>query len=79
MEKDRTYSIGDVSKLTGITKRQLRNWESVGHILPPIRIIYGERQYRRFSEEDLSLIRAIKANLDQGYTLKAAVARATKK
>jgi hypothetical protein len=41
-----TYSIGNVAKMTGATKKQIRNWEASGHIPKADRIHYGDRAYQ---------------------------------
>lgn len=79
MKVNKTYSIGDLSELVGISKRQLRNWETLGYIQAPMRIRYGKRHYRRYSTDDLKLIKKIKFFLDQGFTLKSAVVKAKQK
>ena len=70
----KTYSIGDLSEIVGISKRQLRNWETQGYIQEPMRIRYGKRNNRRYSFDDLKLVKKIKFYLNKGYTLKSAVA-----
>ena len=79
MKVKKTYSIGDLSEIVGISKRQLRNWEALGYIQEPMRIRYGKRLYRRYSIDDLKLIKKIKFFLDQGYTLNSAVVKAKQK
>ena len=70
-----TVSIGDASKITGISQRQLRAWEGK-HIPEPERIICGERAYRRYTQAQINLIKRIKAFQNQGYTLKSAANKA---
>ena len=66
----KTYSIGDVENMTGVSQRQIRRWE--GKYFPePERIVCGDRAYRRYSTRDVDLIRKIKHYLDQGFTLPA--------
>ncbi len=79
MQIKKTYSIGDLSEIVGISKRQLRNWEALGYIQEPIRIRYGKRNYRRYSNAEVKLIKKIKFFLDQGFTLKSAVVKAKQK
>ena len=67
-----TYSIGSVAKITGATKKQIRNWEAGGHIPKADRIQYGDRAYRRFSLKQVELISKIRELRDEGYTLPAA-------
>lgn len=51
------YSIGEVSRITGIESHVLRYWESVFPMLRPQKNSAGNRRYR---EEDLSLIVQLK-------------------
>ena len=71
-----TYSIGNVAKLTGATKKQIRNWEANGHIPEAERVQYGDRAYRRFNLKQVELISKIKDLRDEGYTLPAAAEKA---
>ncbi len=64
-----TYSIGDTSKMTGVTQKQLRNWEARGYIPEADRVVCDERAYRRFSPEQVKVIGEIKEYMDKGYTL----------
>ena len=70
-----TFSIGDASKITGVSQRQLRAWEGK-HIPQPDRLICGERAYRRYTQAQINLITRIKAFQDEGFTLKAAAQKA---
>ena len=73
---DKTYSIGDASRITGVSQRKLRSWE--GKYIPkPGRIVCGERAYRRYNQTQINLIAQIKENQDHGFTLKAAAKKAT--
>jgi len=74
--KVNVYSIGSVSRITGVTQKQLRNWESCGYIDPPTRITCGERHYRYYSNVDVDLIGLIKKYLDIGWRLSAASTKA---
>ena len=71
-----TYSIGNVAKMTGATKKQIRNWETSGHIPKADRIQYGDRAYRRFSLKEVELISKIRELRDEGYTVAAAAEKA---
>ena len=72
---DITYSIGAVSKLTGIEKYKLRNWTDryLTHIQ---KIKIGNTQHRRFTEEDIELIKKIKEYRRKGFMLNVAVENA---
>ena len=70
-----TFSIGDTSKITGVSQKKLRSWE--GKSIPePERIICGDRAYRRYPQEQIKLITRIKGYQDQGFTLSAAAQKA---
>jgi DNA-binding transcriptional MerR regulator len=73
--QERTFSIGDAEQLTGVNKRMLRSWEGK-HIPIPERIVCGGRAYRRYTGDQVDLIRQIKEYRDQGYILKMAVKKA---
>ena len=71
-----TFSIGDASRITGVSQRKLRTWE--GKYIPkPERIVCGERAYRRYTQAQINLITRIKEYQDQGFTLSAAAKKAT--
>ncbi|UCF84274.1 MAG: MerR family transcriptional regulator [Desulfobacteraceae bacterium] len=74
---DITYSIGAVSKITGIEKYKLRNWTDryLTHIQ---KIEIGNTQHRRFTEKDINLIKKIKEYRRKGFTFEAAVENARK-
>lgn len=63
----RSYSIEQVAAQTGLTKRTLRYYEEVG-LLPPTGRTEGN--YRRYSEEDIQRLEAIKRLRDLlGFSL----------
>ncbi len=75
ISKDKTYSIGDTSRITGVSQRRLRSLE--GKYIPePERIVCGERAYRRYTQAQIDLIKRIKEYQDQGFTLSAAAKKA---
>lgn len=72
---EKTYSIGDASRITSVSQRQLRAWE--GKFIPNSeRIVCGERAYRRYTQAQINLIAQIKKYQDQGFTLSAAAKKA---
>ena len=75
ISKDKTCSIGDASRITGVSQRKLRSWEGK-HIPKPERIVCGERAYRRYTQAQINLIARIKEYQDQGFTLSAAAKKA---
>ena len=65
----KTFSIGDTSRITGVSQKQLRNWEARGYIAPPIRVVCGQRAYRHYTEKQVQQIKAMKKLMDEGYAL----------
>ena len=63
------FSIGAASRMTGVTRKQIRNWENRRYIPEAMRVVCGERAYRYFSLDQIEIITKIKGYLDQGYTL----------
>lgn len=64
------YTIGDVSKATGVKPHVLRYWESQFKLLRPARRFSGHRKYLR---KELDLIARIKhLVVDKKYTLAGA-------
>jgi len=75
-EKSSTVGIGEAAATAGVTQRQLRNWEDVGYLHLKEKVSCGEISYRRYSAEDVELIKGIKNHLDEGFKLCVAVAKA---
>ena len=67
--RKKTFSIGDTSRITGVSQKQLRNWEARGYIPAATRVVCGERAYRHFTEKQVKQIQAIKRLMDEGYAL----------
>lgn len=64
------YTIGQVSKISGLPQSVMRYWETVITALKPPKSEGGTRQYR---ESDVELILEIKRLLyDEGFTIKGA-------
>ena len=76
MKEEKTYSIGTVASIVRIPKYMLRQW--CDRYLPDIHWIrIGQFQVqRRFTGQDVELIRRIKEYRRQGFTLVAAVKQA---
>ena len=73
---EKTFSIGDASRITGVSQRKLRSWEGK-HIPKPERLVCGDRAYRRYTQAQINLIAQIKEYQNQGFTLSAAAKKAT--
>jgi DNA-binding transcriptional MerR regulator len=69
--------INEVSKETGIHPSSLRRWESQG-LIAPGRIVFGQTWVRVYSDQDLGLLKRVKALLDEGYRVRPAFDKATK-
>ena len=63
------FSIGAASRMTGVTRKKIRNWEARGYIPDAYRVVCGDMAYRYFTPKQIEIIRTIKSYLDQGYTL----------
>ena len=78
-ELTKTVSISTASKMSGITTKQLRYWEEKGIIPSLVRIDCGERSFRQYDMETISLLKKIKGFIDDGYTLRIAAKKAIEK
>ena len=64
------YSIGDVSKITGLKQYVLRYWETEFSVLKPVKNSAGNRIYK---DSDIKLIKYIQELLyKKKYTIKGA-------
>jgi MerR family transcriptional regulator, light-induced transcriptional regulator len=61
-----THRIHRVAKLTGLSKDVLRIWERRFGLLKPTR---GANRYRNYSDEDVTLLRFLKEQLDAGGSI----------
>ncbi|WP_447600118.1 MerR family transcriptional regulator [Nitrospira sp. Nam80] len=60
------HRIHRVAKLTGLSKDVIRVWERRFGLLQPTR---GANRYRNYSDEDVALLRYLKAELDAGGSI----------
>jgi MerR family transcriptional regulator, light-induced transcriptional regulator len=67
---DPLYTIKTVCSETGIRAVTLRAWERRYALLTPRR---GENQYRRYSQQDIAVLRWIKAKVDSGTPISLVV------
>lgn len=61
-------TIGEASKVTGISAKMIRYYESIGLVPPPHRLASGYRSYR---PEQLHTLRFIRRSRDLGFSLGA--------
>jgi len=71
MTEHRFYSSSEVTRKVEISLRQLYYWELKGLIKPKL-ITMGSREFKRYTERDLDVLRQVKEYLGQGYTLSGA-------
>ena len=68
------FFISDISKITGIPQKTIRNWEK---FLGPVdRLPCGKMKYRYYTKKQLNLIKKAKEFIDEGYCLKVAFQKA---
>ena len=77
-KENETYSISQVSQMTGVSKNRIREWHDKGFLPGVQSISVGSRFHRRFSERDAALIRRINEFQSHGFLLSAAVEKATR-
>lgn len=65
-----TYSIQQVSLITGLSKQLIRKWEERYHLVKPKRL---DNRYRVYSHEDINTFLKAKSLVDQGNSIKQAV------
>lgn len=71
-----SYSISQVSQMTGVSKNRIREWHAKGFLRDIQQISVGSRLHRRFSEKDIALIQMINEYQMQGYVLGVAAKKA---
>jgi DNA-binding transcriptional MerR regulator len=78
-KQNQTYSISQVSKMTGVNKNRIRGWHDKG-LLPQVEWMpVGTRNDRRFTQDDIDLIARIDEYQKQGFVLKVAAEKAVEK
>ena len=60
------HRIHRVAKLTGLSKDVIRIWERRYRLVTPSR---SSNRYREYSDEDVALLRFVKAQMEQGVTI----------
>lgn len=65
-----TYSIQQVSELTGLSKQVIRKWEERYGIINPQRL---ENGYRVYTHQELNTLQRIQALITEGMTVKQAI------
>jgi len=75
-QSQKTYSISQVSKWTGVTENRIRDWHQKGFLPAVQQISVGSRLHRRFKEKDIQMITRINEYQIKGFVLKVAVEKA---
>jgi len=64
-----------ITRQLEISVRQLYYWELKG-IVEPHTITMGAREFKRYSPQDVKVLKSVKNYLDEGYTLAKAMEKA---
>lgn len=75
-EVQKTYTIKEAARISGVSEKKIRHWESKNYIPTAQRIICGERTFRQYTESDFALLTHIREYMDEGYTLAVASKKA---
>ena len=76
--ENKTFSIKQVSDMTGVSQNRIREWHEK-KLLPGVHWIeVGTRQHRRFTEDDIRIIRKIDELQGKGFMLLTAAEQANK-
>ncbi|MFC4409309.1 MerR family transcriptional regulator [Chungangia koreensis] len=68
-DHERSYTIQQVSEMTGLSKQVIRKWEDRYGIIRPDRL---ENGYRVYSQDEVKLLKDITSFVNAGYTIKQA-------
>lgn len=71
-----SISISDASTETGLSQKQLREYEAKGFIREPFKVRCGAIQYRRYTPEHVREIKIFAKYKNQGFTLPIAASKA---
>ena len=71
-----SISISDAAIQTGLSQKQLREYEAKGFINTPLKVRCGSIQYRYYSPEHIRQIKIFTKYKNQGFTLPIAASKA---
>jgi MerR family transcriptional regulator, global nitrogen regulator len=77
MEDQNWITSSEITKRLDISVRQLYYWELKGAVQPHL-VTLGSREFKRYSKEDVEVLKCVKNCLDEGYTLSKAMEKASK-
>ncbi|MFQ5950154.1 MAG: MerR family transcriptional regulator [Nitrospiria bacterium] len=69
-----SYGSAEVCRLIGISYRQLEYWVLIGVITPTIDQ-RGAKTFKRFTEDDLWILKQVKELTDEGFLVSRAVVK----
>jgi len=65
------YGANEVCKRVGLSPRQLEYWVLIG-VVQPMSERHGMKIFRRFSEQDVRVLKRVKAMTDEGFLVSRA-------
>lgn len=65
------YGPNEVCRRVGLSARQLEYWVLIG-VVTPVAERHGAKQFRRFSEQDVRILKRVKAMTDEGFLVSRA-------
>jgi DNA-binding transcriptional MerR regulator len=65
------YGPNEVCRRVGLSARQLEYWVLIGVVTPVIER-HGTKQFRRFTEQDVRILKRVKAMTDEGFLVSRA-------
>ena len=71
------YGAYETARIIGISMRQLNYWVLIGVVSPQIER-HGIKYFRRYTEEDLNILKKIKVLTDDGYPISRAIEKLKK-
>lgn len=74
-KEDNSLGATQVAEIVGISLRQLYYWEGFGVVKPFFKKC-GDREFRRYSLDDIAILRKIKRFLKKGFVLDKAIEKA---
>ena len=65
------YGPNEVCRRVGLSARQLEYWVLIG-VVTPVTEQHGTKQFRRFTEQDVRVLKRVKAMTDEGFLVSRA-------
>jgi DNA-binding transcriptional MerR regulator len=65
------YGPNEVCRRVGLSARQLEYWVLIG-VVAPVTERHGTKQFRRFTEQDVRVLKRVKAMTDEGFLVSRA-------